>query len=241
VIKQNSQTSSKLHMIYCIYLLIMLDTLLLGPSVQFTTLHPTTHHPITLLLTTLVDTSNSSHLNFTQLHFTSLHFATLQFPSFKLHPTTLNPISISYRHISPHITTLHLTSLHCTIRRFSPHFYSFIFTPFIIAFITQFLKTLGLQGTVTGENLIMLVDYAVRGANTVHPNSVVPSAARILVCALQMSCRCKSCGTNKNAASIPNSPCCSIMMTGCCCPCRQRFHTNGIFLSQKDCTHNFTC
>ena len=45
-------------------------------------------------------------------------------------------------------TTLHHTSLHCTFRRFSPHFYSFHFTPFIISFLTLFLKILGLQGKV---------------------------------------------------------------------------------------------
>jgi len=107
----------------------MLDTLLLRPSLHFTTLHPT----------------NS----------TSLHLSTLHFLSFKLHPTTLhypliwlNPIYISCRSISPHITTLHLTSLHSIFRLFSPNFCSFHFTPFIIAFLNLFLKILGLQGKV---------------------------------------------------------------------------------------------
>jgi len=61
--KPNSHISSKLHMIY-IYCVIMLDTLLLRPSLHFTTLHPTT------------------------LHATSLHLSTLHFFPFKLHPTT---------------------------------------------------------------------------------------------------------------------------------------------------------
>jgi len=47
-----------------------------------------------------------------------------------------------------HPTTLHSTSLHCTCRRFPPHFYSFHFTPFIIAFLILFLKIIGLQGKV---------------------------------------------------------------------------------------------
>jgi len=124
--KRNSHTRSKLHMI-C-----------LSSS--------NGRHPITKTFTTLHPT---------ELHSTSLHLSTLHFFSFKLHPTTLhypliwlNSISISYRSSSPHITTLHLTSPHCTFRRFSPHFYSFHFTPFIIAFLTLFLKILGLQGKV---------------------------------------------------------------------------------------------
>jgi len=47
---------------------------------------------------------------------------------------------------SPHYTSPHLTSLHCTFRRFSPQFYSLHFSPFIIAFLTFFLKILFLQG-----------------------------------------------------------------------------------------------
>jgi hypothetical protein len=58
----------------------------------------------------------------------------------KLHMIYIS--SISYRSISPHIT-----SFHCTLRWFSPHFYSFHFT-FIIAFLTLFLKILGLQQKV---------------------------------------------------------------------------------------------
>ena len=87
---------------------------------------------------------------FTTLNSTSLTLLALHFLSFKLHQTTLhypliwlNPIQISYRSISPH-----LTSLHCTFRLFSPHFCSFHFTPFVIAFLTLFLKILGLQGKV---------------------------------------------------------------------------------------------
>ena len=79
-----------------------------------------------------------SHLNFTQLHFTTFHYPLIW----------LNPISVSYRSLSTHITTLHLISLHCTFRRFSPHFYSFHFAPFIIVFLTPFLKILDLKGKV---------------------------------------------------------------------------------------------
>ena len=83
------------------------------------------------------------------LHSTSLHLSTLHFLLSKLHQTTLhypliwlNPIYIPNRSISPHFTTLHLTSLHSTFRWISPHFYSFHFIPFIITFLTLFLKTL---------------------------------------------------------------------------------------------------
>jgi len=103
-------------------------------------------HPVTTTFTTLHPTI----LNSTSLHQSALHSL-----SFKLHPATLhypfiwlNSTEISYCPISPHITTLHLTSLHCTFRLFSPPFYSFHFTPFIIAFLTLFLKILGLQGRV---------------------------------------------------------------------------------------------
>ena len=76
------------------------------------------------------------------LHFTALSFGLtpFKFPNAPFHLTSL------------HFTTLHLTSLHFTAllprRWFSPHFYSFHFTPFIIAFLTLFLKILGLQGKV---------------------------------------------------------------------------------------------
>jgi hypothetical protein len=42
--KPNSHISSKLHMIHILYLLIMLDTLLLRPSLHFTQLHSTSLH-----------------------------------------------------------------------------------------------------------------------------------------------------------------------------------------------------
>ena len=91
----------------------------------------------------------------TTLHSTSLHLSTLHFFLFKLHPTTLhcpfnwfNPIYISYCSLLPLIITVHLTSLCCNFRWFSPHFYSFHFTWFIIAFLTLFLKSLGLQGKI---------------------------------------------------------------------------------------------
>jgi len=53
----------------------MLDTLLLRPSLHFTTLHPITLHSTSLHLSTL----QSSHLNFTQLHFTTLSFGLTPF------------------------------------------------------------------------------------------------------------------------------------------------------------------
>jgi len=99
----------------------MVDTLLLRPSFHFTALHHTCRH------------FTSSHLNFTQL--SSLH-SHLDEPHWNFLPFHF------------HLTSLYFTSLHCTFRRFSPHFYSFRFTPFIIAFLTLFLKIIGLQGKV---------------------------------------------------------------------------------------------
>jgi len=132
--KRNSQINSRLHMICMSW--IMLDTLLLRPSLHFITLHQVT------------------------LHSTSLHLSTLHFLSFKLHPATLhhpliwlNPISISYCSISAHITALHLTSLLCTFRRFSSHIYSFHFTPFVIVFLILFLKILGLEGKIPNASV----------------------------------------------------------------------------------------
>ena len=116
--KRKSHISS--NFMWSIYLLIMLDTLLLGLPLHFAQLHFTCRHV------------TSFRLNFTQLHFTTISFGLTLFKF----PTA--PF---------HLTLLHFTSLHLTFRRFSPHFYSFNFTPFIIAFLTLFLKILGLRYT----------------------------------------------------------------------------------------------
>ena len=63
----------------------MLDTLLLRPSLPFTTLHRTTLHSTSIHFTELHLTPlqytcrhfTSSHLNFTHLHFTSLSFGVI--------------------------------------------------------------------------------------------------------------------------------------------------------------------
>ena len=82
--------NSKIHIgsnfLLSVCLLIMLDTLLLGPSLHCnTSLHFTTLHPTTL--------------HYTYRHFTSshLHFTTLSFGL---------TLCIFYRSISPHITKL---------------------------------------------------------------------------------------------------------------------------------------
>jgi hypothetical protein len=84
----------------------MLDTLLLRPSLHFTTLRPTTLRPTTL-------------------HSTSLHFSTLHFVSFKPNPTTLHYTSLTFHLVEPHLTILplhftlhHYTSLHYTSLHF---------------------------------------------------------------------------------------------------------------------------
>jgi hypothetical protein len=84
--KPNSHINSKLHMIY-IYLVIMLDVLLIRPSLNFTILHPITLH------------FTSSYLNFIQLHFTTLSFSLTPF-KFLTAPF--------------HLTSHHYTSLHFT-------------------------------------------------------------------------------------------------------------------------------
>ena len=97
--------------------------------------------------------------NFTPLHYTSLHLSTLhytcrQFTSSRLNFTQLHFTTLSFG-LTPfkfptapfHLTSQHFTSLHFTFRWFSPP-YSFNFTPCIIAFLTLFLKILGLQGKV---------------------------------------------------------------------------------------------
>ena len=119
----------------------MVDTLFLRPSLHFTLLHYTCQH------------FTSSHLNFTQLHFTTLSFGLtpFKFLTTPFHLTSLHFTSL--HHTSPHFTTLHLTSPHCFFRRFSPHFCSVHFNPFvIIAFQALFLKILDLQGQVPNAN-----------------------------------------------------------------------------------------
>jgi len=91
-------------------------------------------HPVTKACTLLHYTCqhfSSSHLNFTQLHFTTLSFGLTPF---------------KFPNAPFHLTSLHFTSLH--FRRFSPLFYSFHFTLFIIAFLTLFLNILSLRGKI---------------------------------------------------------------------------------------------
>jgi len=105
------------------YLLITIGTVLLRSSLQFITLHQLHYTP--LLYTCQHFTS--SHLNFPQLHFTTLSFG----------------LTLPLHFTSHHYTSLHLTSLLDDFRHTS-----FLFTPFVIAFLTLFLKILGLQGKV---------------------------------------------------------------------------------------------
>ena len=112
----------------------MTDTLLLGPALHFSALVDTSLLPI--------QTSPKD---------ISLHLTTF---SFGLTPFKFPTASF-------HLTSLHFTSLHFNFRRFSSHFISFHFTPFIIAFLTLYLKILGLQGKVpnasTGSRFQLLM------------------------------------------------------------------------------------
>ena len=75
--------------------------------------------------------------------------------------STLHVVYISSNNVRQHsyydfhytylnYTSLHFTSLHCTslLDDFRQNFYSFHFTPFIISFLTLFLKIFGLQRKV---------------------------------------------------------------------------------------------
>jgi len=81
--KRKSHISS--NFIWSIYLLKMVETLVLRPSLHFTPRHYSCWH------------FTSSHLNFTQLHYTTLSFGLTPFKF----PTALF-----------HLTSLHFTSLH---------------------------------------------------------------------------------------------------------------------------------
>ena len=114
------------NFIWTIFLPITIATLLLRPSLDFTTLHPTT------------------------LHSTSLHLWTLHFFPFKIHPNTLptlhdiflwfNSISISHRSVSPHFTTLHLTSVHYIASHFTSLHHHFTSMPTTILFATMVIS-----------------------------------------------------------------------------------------------------
>jgi hypothetical protein len=127
----------------------MLDALLQRPSLHFTTLHPTTLHYTCRHFT-------SSHLNFTHLHFTPLHYTCRHFTSSHLNFTRLHFNTLSFG-VTPfkfltapfHLTSLHSTSLHFTalLDIFATILF-LSFHPVIIAFLTLFLKILGLRGKV---------------------------------------------------------------------------------------------
>jgi hypothetical protein len=114
-------------------------------TLVITSLHYTCHHFTSLHL---------SVLHFTTLVSTPLHLSALHFFPFKLHPATLSSVLTPFKFPTApfHLTSLHFTSLHCTFRRFSPHFYSFHFTPSVIAFLTVFLTILSLQGKVVNTS-----------------------------------------------------------------------------------------
>jgi hypothetical protein len=101
----------------------MIDTLLLRPSLHFTTLVDTSHHLISTPLpyTPLHDTGRhftSPHLNSTQLHFTPLHdtgrhFTSPHLNSTQLHFTTLSFVLTPFKYPTApfHLTSLHFTAL----------------------------------------------------------------------------------------------------------------------------------
>ena len=99
----------------------MLDTLLLRPSLHFTTLHPAT-------LYYTYRHFNSCHLIFTQLHFTALSFdlTTFKFPTAALHLTSLHFTS---HHFPSRLDDLFHTSI-------------FLFLPVYNCFLNSLSKNL---------------------------------------------------------------------------------------------------
>ena len=92
----NSKIRISSNFLLFICLLIMLDTLLLGPSLHcntslhFTTLHQTTLHCTYKNVGHLITSTTITLLHFATLHhtsssYTSLHLSTLHFLSFTLH------------------------------------------------------------------------------------------------------------------------------------------------------------
>ena len=119
------------NFIWSMYLLIMVDTLLLRTSLHFTQLQFSPLHYTCRHFT-------SSHLNFTQLHSTTLSFGLTPFKF----PTA----------------PFHLTSLHWTFRRFSPHFCSFHFIPFII-FLNSVYKNFRFRREVPNVSAVIWFQF----------------------------------------------------------------------------------
>jgi len=118
---------------WSIYPLIMLDTLLLRPSLHFTQLHFTPLHYTFRRFT-------SSHLNFTQLHFTTPSFGLTpsKFPTAPFHLISLQPISLHFtallddRHTLPFVSLLTIPFI--SVKKVTWHtmFKNYIFILFIV-------------------------------------------------------------------------------------------------------------
>ena len=104
-ITRKIRTYISINFIQSISLLIMIDTLLLRPSLRHNTpLHFTTLHH-TLLHFTLHHTSPK---------YTSLHLSTLHFLSFTLHYPSIQLYAFTFPIVLFHFTSLHFTSLNQT-------------------------------------------------------------------------------------------------------------------------------
>jgi hypothetical protein len=107
----------------------------------FTTLHYTSPNYTSLCYTCWHFVSNYFNFpNYTSIHFTTLSFGLTPFKF----PTT-----------QFHLTSLHFTSLHCTtlLDDFCHTSFAIHFTLLIIAYLTPFLKILGLQGKVPNASV----------------------------------------------------------------------------------------
>ena len=163
--------NSKIHIssnfLLSICLLIMLDTLLLGPSLHCnTSLHFTTLHPTTLHYTYRHFTSSHlhfttlsfglNHLHFLPLYFTSHHQTQYSSPISKLISKIMNPFTVLNKpspfHFTFYLLFFHLsyqtfTSLYFAIHIYNslpfPSFFTFYclhFPSLVFTFLTFVLK-----------------------------------------------------------------------------------------------------
>jgi hypothetical protein len=106
------------NFIWSIYLLLMLHTLLLKPSLKFTTLHPTTLHCTSFNLSILPYFAFHPHP--TTLHYTSLP-SRLAYPDLNFLPLRFTTLPhLKFLHLQTSFATLLFISLH-PVNNFFPN------------------------------------------------------------------------------------------------------------------------
>jgi len=108
------------NFIWSVYFIILVDTLLLRPSLHFTTLHPPNFTPLRYTCQNFTSSNiNFTHLHFTPLNYTCRHFTSSHLNFIQLH---LTPLNYTCRHFTTshlNFTQLHFTTLHYTCRHFT--------------------------------------------------------------------------------------------------------------------------